>query len=187
MKPTIQPPPKSGLNVYLGANIIFFSALLLAKFFLSITPEPSVGLLLSFSCLLFVAGISIGLLAAPLGFWRWLLEPAPIEIAVAFAGASFAVVGGYFAQEGWDSLSGATLSLSHWLLTLYEPNVLLDVRNRILGANFSGSDPRAPARVTKVWRSFSRFCRSTCGPFVAICGFQTRCCCFPFALRRSGF
>ena len=43
-------------------------------------------------------------------------------------------MGGYFAQDGWDSLSGATLSLSHWLLTLYEPDVLLDSANRILGA-----------------------------------------------------
>ena len=53
---------------------------------------------------------------------------------MALIGASFAVVGGYFAQDGWDSLSGATLSLSHWLLTLYEPDVLLDSANRILGA-----------------------------------------------------
>jgi exosortase E/protease (VPEID-CTERM system) len=71
--------------------------------------------------------------AAPLSFWRRLLKLTPIEIAVAFAGASVAVGAGRLAQEGWNSLSSATLTLSHWFLTLYEPNVLLDNEHRILG------------------------------------------------------
>ena len=50
-----------------------------------------------------------GLLAAPLSFWRRLLRLTPIEIAVAVAGASVAVGAGRLAQEGWDSLSSATL------------------------------------------------------------------------------
>ena len=40
---------------------------------------------------------------------------------------------GALAQEGWNSLSSATLTLSHWFLTLYEPNVLYDNAQRILG------------------------------------------------------
>ena len=89
--------------------------------------------LAAYSCLLLATGASMAFVAAPLSFWRRLLKLTPIEIAVAVAGASIAVGAGRLAQEGWNSLSSATLTLSHWFLTLYEPNVLLDNAHRILG------------------------------------------------------
>jgi exosortase E/protease (VPEID-CTERM system) len=87
-----------------------------------------------YTLLLAAAGLSLALIAAPLSFWRKLLELAPVELAVALGGASVAVAGGYLAQGGWNSLSSATLTLSHWLLTLYEPNVILSTEHRVLGA-----------------------------------------------------
>ena len=124
---------KDNMKFYFVGNIALFATLLLARFILSRTTELSWYLLASYSCLLLATGASIALLAAPLGFWRRLPKLAPIETAVAFAGASVAVVAGYLAQEGWNSLSSATLTLSDWFLTLYEPNVLLDNEHRILG------------------------------------------------------
>jgi exosortase E/protease (VPEID-CTERM system) len=125
---------KSRLKFYLVGNNVFFSALLVFKFILSRTTEPSFCLLLSFSCLLLATGASIALLAASLSFWRHLLKLVPIEIAVAFAAASIAVWAGQIAQQGWNSLSSATLALSHWFLTLWEPSVSLDDQHWILGA-----------------------------------------------------
>jgi exosortase E/protease (VPEID-CTERM system) len=121
------------LRVYLAGNIALFSALLLARFALSRTAELSVYALASYSCLYLATGASMALVAAPLRFWRSLLKLTPIEIAVAVAGASVAVGAGRVAQEGWSSLSSATLTLSHWFLTLYERNVLYDNAQRILG------------------------------------------------------
>ena len=125
---------QDGLKFYLLGNITLFAALLLARFVLSRTTELSFLVLAAYSCLLLATGASMALVAAPLSFWRRLLKLTPIEIAVAVAGASIAVGAGRLAQEGWNSLSSATLTLSHWFLTLYEPNVLLDNSHRILGA-----------------------------------------------------
>ena len=124
---------KDALKSYLVGNIALFAILLLARFVLSRTAELSVYALASYSCLLLATGASMAFVAAPLSFWRRLLKLTPIEIAVAVAGASVAVGAGRLAQEGWNSLSSATLTLSHWFLTLYEPNVLYDNAQRILG------------------------------------------------------
>ncbi len=125
---------QDGLKFYLLGNTALFATLLVARFVLSSTAELSLRVLVAYSCLLLATGASMALVAAPLSFWRRLLKLTPIEIAVAVAGASIAVGAGRLAQEGWDSLSSATLTLSHWFLTLYEPNVLLDNAHRILGA-----------------------------------------------------
>jgi exosortase E/protease (VPEID-CTERM system) len=124
---------RHGLKSCLVGNIALFAALLMARFVLSRTAELSVYVLASYSCLLLATGASMAFVAAPLSFWRRLLRLTPIEIAVAVAGACVAVGAGRLAQEGWSSLSSATLALSHWFLTLYEPNVLYDNAQRILG------------------------------------------------------
>jgi exosortase E/protease (VPEID-CTERM system) len=129
---------KHGIRVYLVGNVALFATLLLVKFVLSRMVEPSPLLLVAYSCLILATGASIAFLAAPLSFWRHLLKLAPIEIAVAVAGASVAVGAGRLAQEGWNSLSSATLTLSRWFLTLYEPNVLLDNAHQTLGVGDFG-------------------------------------------------
>jgi exosortase E/protease (VPEID-CTERM system) len=121
-------------GIYLIANIGLFSASLVARFQLSHATEPSLTALLPYTCLFVATGASLALLAAPLSFWLRLLKLAPVEIAVAGACASVSVGAGWLAQGTWNSLSSATLMVSHWFLTFYEPNVFLDTERRILGA-----------------------------------------------------
>ena len=122
-----------GLKFNFVANVALFAALLLTRFELSNTVELSLFVLAAYSCLLLATGASMAFVAAPFSFWRRLLKLAPVEIAVAVSAASVAVGAGRVAQEGWNSLSSATLTLSHWFLTLFEPNVLYDNAQRILG------------------------------------------------------
>ena len=122
----------AGLKFYLAVNIALFAALLSMRFALSRMAELSVSVLAAYSCLLLATGASIALLAAPPSFWRRLMKLAPIEIVLALTGAVIAVVLGRLAQDGWYALSSATLTVSHWILTLYEPSALLDSANRTL-------------------------------------------------------
>ena len=75
----------------------------------------------------------MALALAPLAFWRDLVKLRPVEIVLAFAVAMVVASAAALAQAGWDSLSGATLSMSHWFLSLYEPNVVLIAAERVLG------------------------------------------------------
>lgn len=43
------------------------------------------------------------------------------------------VLAGKLSLEGWATLSRATLRSSHWILTLYETDVVLDAKRQILG------------------------------------------------------
>ena len=121
------------LSYYIVGNLILFAALLLTKFAFSRAVDVSVSALWGYIFLLVSVGISLALVLAPLGFWRQLAKLTPIEIGIAYASGGVAVVAGYLGQEGWDSLSSATLNFSHWFLSLYESNVVLDDENRILG------------------------------------------------------
>jgi exosortase E/protease (VPEID-CTERM system) len=122
-----------GISYYLIGNVILFAALLLTKFAFSRAAEVSAAALWGYIFLLAAVGISLALVAAPLGFWKQLIRLTPIEIGVAYACAAVAVAGGYLSQEGWNSLSSATLNISHWFLSLYESDVVLDNESRILG------------------------------------------------------
>ena len=121
------------VRLYVAGNVALFAAVLSAGFALSELADPSIQVLAAYTCLLLATGASLAFIAAPPSFWGRLLKLAPVEIAIAVAGAVVAVVAGRLAQEGWSSLSSATLNVSHWFLTLYEPSIVLDQRERILG------------------------------------------------------
>lgn len=87
---------------------------------------------------LLLVAISLAALAAPAAFWSWLARRMPTEGAVALLSATLLVLAGELSQEGWSRLSGATLGVSHWILSLYETDVLLEAERQLLGAgNFS--------------------------------------------------
>ncbi|WP_072396627.1 exosortase E/protease, VPEID-CTERM system [Hyphomicrobium sp. CS1GBMeth3] len=119
----------------LSANVALFAALLLTRHALSSMEQPSPYIMSAYSGLLLATGVSLALVAAPMSFWRPLVKLAPMEIALAAAGAAFILAASRFSQDGWNSLSFATLTLSYWFLTLYEPNVLLDSEHHILEVN----------------------------------------------------
>lgn len=120
------------------ANIGLFAALLLASFaftrFAAHASEPPWLWFALYCCLLLATAASLAGVAAPLAFWRWLARAMPAKVAAALLSAVLLVLAGELSQEGWSQLSGATLSVSHWFLTLYESGVVLDPRRLLLGA-----------------------------------------------------
>ncbi len=86
-----------------------------------------------YCCLLLATLLSLANIAAPFPFWRWLIREAPSQIATAIVSAAALVLAGRLSLESWDALSSATLRVSHWILTLYESNVVLDVDRELLG------------------------------------------------------
>jgi exosortase E/protease (VPEID-CTERM system) len=118
---------------YLAANVVLFIALLAIRFLVSQMTELSVFLLAAYCVLLLATGASLAFMAAPPAFWWKLPRTAPVEIAIALAGGVLALWLGHLAQLGWTTLASATLSLSHWFLTLYEPSVHLDAEKLQLG------------------------------------------------------
>ncbi len=128
----------SGMAVGLSINILLFAALLAAGVSLSNTGTPPLAALIAYAALLLATGASLALVAAPLEFWRRLVALLPVEIAVSAAGASVGVLLGYVLQGSWAALSGATLALTHSFLSLVEPDVYLDVKERIVGVGKFG-------------------------------------------------
>lgn len=118
------------------ANLSLFAMLLLATITLFQSDPQATDLYWywAYSFLLLATGGSLALIAAPLSFWQELAKTAPMEIVLALIGAGFVLLAGELSRESWDSLSSATLVISHWFLELYEANPYLDTQNRILGA-----------------------------------------------------
>ena len=175
---------EDGVGVYLLANIGLLFYALFARFATLDTTEPS-SIRAGFASRVFCCHRRLAGISWPhrLSFWLRLFKLTPVEIAVAFTGASVSVGAGRLAQGAWNSLSSATLMLSHWFLTLYEPNVLLDTEHRILGVRDFRVQVETRARAMRVWRSSSRFFQSIFGSFVEICAFPMRSCSCLFASR----
>ena len=119
------------------ANLGLFVVLLVATIAFSNlvarAPEPPWSWFALYCCLLLVAAGSLALVAAPLYFWKWLVETAPAQILAALLSAGLLVLAGRLSLESWGTLSGATLAVSHWMLTLYETDVVIDTSRQLLG------------------------------------------------------
>jgi exosortase E/protease (VPEID-CTERM system) len=119
------------------ANLGIFVALLVATIAFSSlvtrAPEPPWHWFALYCCLLLIAAVSLAFVAAPASFWQWLIGTVPTQVAAALLSAGLLVLAGRLSLESWDMLSGATLSVSHWLLTLYETNVVIDTSRQLLG------------------------------------------------------
>lgn len=124
-----------GLKYYLAANIILFLTLLDFRAAAADLPDPSVSVQVAYCALLFATGASLAAIAAPPLFWWRLPRVVPAELAIAVGGGVLVFWLGNVVQQGWSwsGLSGATLAVSHWMLTLYESNVVLDADRLLLG------------------------------------------------------
>ncbi len=116
-----------GLFVALLAATVAFSNLVARA------PEPPWHWFALYCCLLMITAASLALVAAPASFWQWLVRTAPTQVMVALLSAGLLVLAGRLSLESWSSLSGATLAVSHWLLTLYETDVVIDASRQLLG------------------------------------------------------
>jgi exosortase E/protease (VPEID-CTERM system) len=83
--------------------------------------------------LLLVNASSLAVIGAPPSFWRWLAREMPSQIASAGLSGALLVVSGRIALASWNSFAGWTLHASHWVLSLYETDVVLDVDQLLLG------------------------------------------------------
>ena len=85
-----------------------------------------------FACAAMTACAALAI--APLSFWREQgATHAPNVVAALAAGVSiYAAVN--LSRESWSMLADATLSASHWILSLYEPDAFADAGSRVLGA-----------------------------------------------------
>jgi exosortase E/protease (VPEID-CTERM system) len=122
----------------LAVNLGLFAVLLVAGHAFTRlaeqTSQPPWSLFALYCGQLLLVAISLAALAAPAAFWSWLARRMPTEGAVALLSAMLLVLAGELSQESWTRLSGATLGVSHWFLSLYETDVILDVQRQLLGA-----------------------------------------------------
>jgi len=122
--------------VAVAANLLAFSLLLVASVAFSAVAAASAmpwGWFALYCAWLIVTAATLALVAAPPTFWRWLWSAMPMQIATALLSGVLLVLAGRLTLEGWETLAGWTLNSSHWLLTLYENSVVLDVEQHILG------------------------------------------------------
>lgn len=131
--------PTLGQGAFVGAtlaNLLSFAVLLLARArFADFGMEaaiPAGWLWLYFTAVLATGG-SLLLVAAPASLWWQMGRTAVPEILLALAVAGLVLLTGEMQREGWSTLSAGTLLLSHWLLSLFEANAVMDLGNRILG------------------------------------------------------
>ncbi|MGE0024679.1 MAG: exosortase E/protease, VPEID-CTERM system [Hyphomicrobium sp.] len=117
----------------IAANIVLFAGLIFARFVISQMSEQTVPALALYSLLLLATGASLAFVAAPPAFWRRLAQMAPVEIAIAIGGGALALWLEGLAQRGWTPLAAATLTVSYWILALYEPNAMVNAEGHILG------------------------------------------------------
>ena len=127
--------PRQNWATAVVVNMSLFALLLLARaVFAHAEPEATNSYWYwAYTVLLLATGSSLALVAAPLSFWRDLVKTAPLEILLALIAAVVVLVVSELSKQTWDTLSAATLALSHWFLSLYETNPYLDTQRRILG------------------------------------------------------
>ena len=116
-------------------NLASFAALLV--FTIRLGEHPAGVPWVSFS--LWLAGVAIMLAPlafalAPTRFWGWLTQTQGVAmLAAASAGAAIALLS-LAAQNSWNTLAGATLKLSYAILAAFEPNAVIDMASRTIGA-----------------------------------------------------
>jgi exosortase E/protease (VPEID-CTERM system) len=87
----------------------------------------------AYCALLAATALSLCGVLAPYPFWRWLQSYAASELILALIGGALLVFVGKLSLEGWSALASVTLKGSYWILSLYEADVVLDLKQRILG------------------------------------------------------
>ena len=124
---------RASLLTNVGLFVVVLSATIAFSNLAAHAPAPPWHWFALYCFLLLITFASLALVAAPLSFWQWLVRTAPTQIAVAVLCAGLLVLAGRLSLESWSALSGATLAVAHWLLTLYETDVVIDTSRQLLG------------------------------------------------------
>ena len=120
----------------LAVNLALFAALVIATIAVSkasAMPDQSIwGPYVAHLLLLVATAFSLAWLAAPLPFWLAMLSQHLVALMIATGVAVVAMLAGYTAQGAWGELSGITLNVVYFLLSLYETDVRVDFDTRVL-------------------------------------------------------
>lgn len=118
---------------WIALNAAVLVAVLVASAYISISIDHYARFIAPYLLLLAALGATYLLTIAPVGFWRALIAETWVSLLIAAAISACVLLFSRFAQAGWEPLAGATLHVSHWILTLYESNVFVDVASKELG------------------------------------------------------
>lgn len=123
---------------WLIANAVVLAITVLASIGISSSMEVYTRWLWPYFALLGVLGVTLMLLAAPVGFWRQMFSATWLSMILSVAAALSVLAFSFLSAAGWAPLAGATLHLSQGLLSLYENDVMVDVATKRLGVgNFA--------------------------------------------------
>lgn len=117
---------------WLCANMAVLAVTIVASIGISSSMETYVRWLWPYFGLLGVLGVTLMLTAAPARFWREVLAATWMSIVLAIAAALLVLVLSALAKAGWTPLAGATLHLTHAILSVYETDILVDVASQRL-------------------------------------------------------
>lgn len=86
-----------------------------------------------YSGLLLATGASLAILYAPLTFWTDLLRSYPLAALSALLAALTVQLASVEAQQGWNGLAHATLTVSYVLLSAMDPSAFITESERTIG------------------------------------------------------
>lgn len=121
---------------WFGFQSVAFCAVLVVLHWMQLgwdaPPWGIFGLWLALSATLVLAA---ALAIAPAAFWRELIARNTSNIVAALAAGALLYTLIALSRESWRQLSEATLTASHWLLSIFEPTARMNAEARLLGAS----------------------------------------------------
>lgn len=117
---------------WLAINLAVLGVTILASIAISSDMATYTRWLWPYFALLAVLGATLMLTAAPPAFWQRMLAATWMSLVLSIAAALFVLVFSTLAKAGWAPLAGATLHVTHAILSLYESNILVDVATQRL-------------------------------------------------------
>lgn len=112
---------------WLLVNLAFLIVTILASIAISSDMETYERWLWPYFALLAVFAATLMLTVAPAPFWQRMLATTWMSLVLSIAAATFVLLFSTLAKTGWAPLAGATLNVTHAILSLYESNILVDV------------------------------------------------------------
>jgi exosortase E/protease (VPEID-CTERM system) len=120
-------------GTWLASNICVLLATVAASIAISASMEVYTRWLWPYFALLALLGATLMLSAAPLKFWRQLLAATWMSLILGIVAAVLVLAFSALSTAGWAPLAGATLHVTHAMLSLYESDVLMDIATKRLG------------------------------------------------------
>ncbi|MDO9383228.1 MAG: exosortase E/protease, VPEID-CTERM system [Hyphomicrobiaceae bacterium] len=118
---------------WLASNVCVFIATVAASIAVCSSMEVYTRWLWPYFALLALLGVTLMLSAAPIKFWRQMLAATWMSAILAIVAAILVLAFSALSTAGWVPLAGATLHVTHALLSLYESDVLMDIATKRLG------------------------------------------------------